>query len=52
LVTFKSEKATKADARLVNMQDYKKFLLDYKKLLEVKKNMTIIIFIKKKEKQK
>jgi hypothetical protein len=52
LVTFKSEKAAGAGARLVDIQDYKKFLLDYKKLSESKKNMTIIVSMKKKEKQK
>lgn len=37
LVTFKSEKATGVGARLVDMQDYKKFLSYYKKLLDAKK---------------
>jgi hypothetical protein len=52
LVTFKSEKAAGAGARLVDTQDYKKFLLDYKKLSDTKKNMTVVVSMKKKEKQK
>jgi hypothetical protein len=52
LVTFKPEKAAGVGAQLVDIHDYKKFHLDYKKLLEAKKNMTIIVSIKKKEKQK
>jgi hypothetical protein len=47
MVTFKSEKAVGVGARLVDMQDYKKFLLDYQKLLDMKKNMTIVISMKK-----
>ena len=33
------------------MHDYKKFLSDYKKLLDGNKNMTIIVSLKKKEKK-
>lgn len=51
-VTFKPEKTAGVGAGLIDMQDYKKFLLDYKKLLEAKKNMTIVVSMKKKEKQK
>ncbi|CAG8752247.1 15946_t:CDS:1, partial [Funneliformis mosseae] len=32
LVIFKPEKVVGSEAQLVDMQDYKKFLLDYKKL--------------------
>lgn len=52
LVTFKPEKAAGIGAGLVDTQDYKKFLLDYRKLLEAKKNMTIIVSMKKKGKEK
>ncbi|CAG8553744.1 4002_t:CDS:2, partial [Funneliformis caledonium] len=52
LVTFKPEKVTRSGVQLVNMQDYKKFLLDYKKLSNGKKNMTIMTSLKKKEKRK
>lgn len=51
-VTFKPEKTAGVGAGLIDMQDYKKFLLDYKKLLDAKKNMTIVVSMKKKEKQK
>ena len=51
MVTFKSEKAVGIGARLVDMQDYKKFLLDYKKLLDAKKNMTIVVSMKKKKRK-
>ncbi|RIA93961.1 hypothetical protein C1645_818723 [Glomus cerebriforme] len=51
LVTFKPEKVTGSGAQLVDMHDYKKFLLDYKKLSDENKNMTIIISLKKKEKK-
>jgi hypothetical protein len=49
MVTFKSEKAVGTGARLDDMQDYKKFLLDYKKLLDTKKNMTIVVSMKEKK---
>ena len=42
LVSYKSEKAAGVGAQLADVQDYKKFLLDYKKLSETKKNMTMI----------
>jgi hypothetical protein len=51
MVTFKSEKAVGTGARLDDMQDYKKFLLDYKKLLDTKKNMTIIVSMKEKKRK-
>jgi hypothetical protein len=51
IVTFKSEKAVGVGARLDDIQDYKKFLLDYKKLLDAKKNMTIIVSMKKKKRK-
>ncbi|CAG8640801.1 8128_t:CDS:2 [Funneliformis mosseae] len=52
LVTFKPEKVAGSRAQLVDMQDYKKFLLDYKKLSDGKKNLTIMASLKKKEKRK
>jgi hypothetical protein len=52
LVSFKSEKAAGAGTQLVDMQDYKKFLSDYKKLTEKRKNMAIIVSLKKGKKQK
>lgn len=52
LVSYKPEKAAGVGAQLVDVQDYKKFLLDYKKLVEKKKNMIIIIYLKKEKKQK
>lgn len=51
VVTFKSEKAVGAGARLDDIQDYKKFLLDYKRLLDAKKNMTIIVSMRKKKRK-
>jgi len=51
MVTFKSEKAVGVGARLVDMQDYKKFLLDYKKLLDAKKNMTIVVSMENKKRK-
>ena len=51
VVTFKSEKAVGAGARLDDIQDYKKFLLDYKKLLDAKKNMTIVVSMRKKKRK-
>ena len=51
IVTFKSEKAVGAGARLDDIQDYKKFLLDYKKLLDAKKNMTIVVSMRKKKRK-
>ena len=52
LVTFKPEKVTGSGAQLIDMQDYKKFLLDYKKLSDEKKNMTIIASLRKKKKER
>ncbi|CAB4373260.1 unnamed protein product [Rhizophagus irregularis] len=52
LVSFKPEKAAGVGTQLVDMQDYKKFLLDYKKLTEKKKNMTIVVSLKKDKKEK
>ena len=52
LVSFKSEKAAGAGTQLVDIQDYKKFLLDYKKLMEKNKNMAVIVSLKKDKKQR
>ena len=52
LVSFKPEKAAGAGTQLVDMQDYKKFLLDYKKLTEKSKNMAIIVSLRKDKKSK
>jgi hypothetical protein len=53
LVSFKPEKASGVGTQLVDIQDYKKFLLDYKNLLDRKKNMVILVSLrKKKQKQK
>ncbi|GBB91315.1 hypothetical protein RclHR1_18510001 [Rhizophagus clarus] len=51
-VSFKSEKATGVGSQLVDLQDYKKFLLDYENLIEKCKNMAIIVSLKKDKKQK
>ena len=52
LVSFKPEKSTGVGAQLANVQDYKKFLSDYKKLLDKKKGMVILVSLKKEKKQK
>ncbi|CAG8583132.1 14735_t:CDS:2 [Rhizophagus irregularis] len=39
LVSYKPEKAEGVGTQLMDAQDYKKFLLDYKKLLDKKKNI-------------
>ncbi|GBB98441.1 hypothetical protein RclHR1_32280003 [Rhizophagus clarus] len=52
LVLFKSEKAIGVRSQLVDLQDYKKFLLDYENLIEKRKNMAIIVSLKKDKKQK
>ncbi len=52
LVSFKPEKSAGVGTQLVDMQDYKKFLLDYKKLTEKSKNMVIIVSLRKDKKQK
>ena len=52
LVLFKPEKSTGVGAQLADMQDYKKFLVDYKKLLDKKKNVVIVVSLKKEKKQK
>jgi hypothetical protein len=52
LVSFKSEKATGVGAQLADLQDYKRFLSDYKNLLDKKKNMVILVSLKKEKKQK
>ena len=52
LVSFKPEKSIGVGAQLVDIQDYKKFLSDYKKLLDKKKNMVILVSLKKEKKQK
>lgn len=51
LITFKPEKNAGSGAQLVDLHDYKKFLSDYKKLSDGKKNMTIMVSLKKKEKK-
>ncbi|RGB22652.1 hypothetical protein C1646_775749 [Rhizophagus diaphanus] len=50
LIIFKPEKIAGSEVQLVDMQDYKKFLSDYKKLSDGKKNMIIMVSLKKKEK--
>ena len=52
LVSFKPEKSTGVGAQLVDIQDYQKFLSDYKKLLDKKKNMVILVSLKKEKKKK
>ncbi|PKB93923.1 hypothetical protein RhiirA5_440007, partial [Rhizophagus irregularis] len=52
LVSFKSEKAAGAGTQLVDLQDYKKFLLDYKKLTEKNTNMAVIMSLKNDKKKK
>lgn len=52
LVSFKPEKAVGAGTQLVDLQDYKKFLLDYKRLVDKKKNMMIVVLLKEKKKKK
>lgn len=51
LITFKPEKIAGSGAQLVDMHDYKKFLSNYKKLSDGKKNMTIMVSLKKKDKK-
>jgi hypothetical protein len=51
-VSFKPEKTTGVGAQLVDTQDYKKFLLDYKDLLSKKKNMVIVVSLKKEKSKK
>jgi hypothetical protein len=51
-VSFKPEKTTGVGAQLVDTQDYKKFLLDYKQLLNKKKNMVIVVSLKKEKSEK
>ena len=51
LITFKPEKVMGSGAQLVDMHDYRKFLSDYKKLVNGNKNMMIIVSLKKREKQ-
>ncbi|GET00121.1 hypothetical protein GLOIN_2v1479040 [Rhizophagus clarus] len=51
LITFKPEKNAGSGTQLIDMHDYKKFLSDYKKLSDRKKNMTIMVSLKKKEKK-
>ena len=50
LVSFKPKKSIGVEAQLVDIQNYKKFLLDYKKLLDKKKNMVILVSLKKEKK--
>lgn len=52
LVSFKPEKTGGAGAQLVDINDYKKFLSDYKKLVDKKKNMVVLISLKKKRQRK
>lgn len=51
-LSFKPEKSGGVGAQLEDMQDYKKFLLDYQKLVDKKKNMSIIAFLKKKKEKR
>uniref|UniRef100_U9UL81 Uncharacterized protein n=1 Tax=Rhizophagus irregularis (strain DAOM 181602 / DAOM 197198 / MUCL 43194) TaxID=747089 RepID=U9UL81_RHIID len=43
LISYKPEKAGGVGTQLMDAQDYKKFLLDYKKLLDKKKNIVILV---------
>ncbi len=52
LVSFKPEKTGGVGAQLVDIQDYKKFLSDYKKLVDKKKNMMIVVSLKKKKQKR
>ncbi|CAB5363447.1 unnamed protein product [Rhizophagus irregularis] len=51
-VSFKPKKSGGAGAQLEDIQDYKKFLSDYKKLVDKKKNMSIIVSLKKKRQKR
>ncbi|CAB5363449.1 unnamed protein product [Rhizophagus irregularis] len=51
-VSFKPEKSGGVGAQLEDIQDYKKFLSDYKKLVDKKKNMSIIVSFKKKRQKR
>src|SRR5436190_10898221 len=51
-VSFKPEKTTGVGAQLVDTQNYKKFLLDYKNLLNKKRNMVIVVSLKKEKSEK
>ncbi|POG70527.1 hypothetical protein GLOIN_2v1479183 [Rhizophagus irregularis DAOM 181602=DAOM 197198] len=51
-VSFKPEKSEGVGAQLEDIQDYKKFLSDYKKLVDKKKNMSIIVSLKKKRQKR
>jgi hypothetical protein len=52
LVSFKPEKSTGVGTQLADLQDYKKFLSDYRKLSDKKRNMVIVVSLKKEKKQK
>jgi hypothetical protein len=52
LVSFKPEKSGGVGAQLEDIQDYKKFLSDYKRLVDKKKNMSIIVSLKKKKQKR
>jgi hypothetical protein len=52
LVSFKPEKSAGVGAQLVDLQDYKKFLSDYKKLSDKKRNMVIVVSLQKEKKEK
>ncbi|PKB94793.1 hypothetical protein RhiirA5_435107 [Rhizophagus irregularis] len=52
LVSYKPEKVGGVETQLIDAQDYKKFLLDYKKLLDKKKNIVILVSLKKKKQKR
>ena len=52
LVSFKPEKSGGVGAQLEDIQDYKKFLSDYKRLVDKKKNVSIIVSLKKKKQKR
>jgi hypothetical protein len=52
LVSYKPEKAGGVGTQLMDAQDYKKFLSDYKKLLDKKKNIVILVSLKKKKQKR
>ncbi len=52
LVSYKPEKVGGVGMQLIDAQDYKKFLLDYKKLVDKKKNMVILVSLKKKKQKR
>ncbi|RGB25128.1 hypothetical protein C1646_772173 [Rhizophagus diaphanus] len=51
-ISFKPEKSEGVEAQLKDIQNYKKFLSDYKRLANKKKNMSIIVSLKKKKQKR